>query len=427
MIWLVPGLIALVAGIILVSPFFLALLARIGAKSPIAIRLPLRDMARYRARSGSALSAISLGIMIAVIVCAVAVARYSNVFDYVGPNMAANTLNVYSPPTGPTFGPNGQTQQSAPAPSLSAQSATVHAIASAVGAKDVVELDSPAVGLQNPSESGRQWNGPIYVGTPALLRAYGINPSSDPVRRRHPQLAARAGRLGRAAHLRRRRQGNNGFQGLGAGGNNYNQCTPNQCLAHPVMQEEGQLPTGTSAPNTVITESALHRLHLADQNSLDGWMIQSNSAITSAQLRSANSLAAAGDLTIESKNDEPTSSEIVNWATLFGIALALGVLAMSVGLIRSETASELRTLTADRRQLPHPAGPDGGHRRWARLPRRAARDGGGLRRPGRLVPVQLAGGWGVRHHRSHPMEQPVLHLDRHAGRRHPHRLAAGRT
>jgi putative ABC transport system permease protein len=51
-------------------------------------------------------------------------------------------------------------------------------------------------------------------------------------------------------------------------------------------------------------------------------------------------------VSIESKNDAPTSAEIVNWATVFGIALALGVLAMSVGLIRSETASELRTLTA---------------------------------------------------------------------------------
>ena len=63
-------------------------------QDPIAIRLPLRDMARYRARSGSALSAISLGVMIAVIISAVAVARYANVFDYVGPNMAANTMNV---------------------------------------------------------------------------------------------------------------------------------------------------------------------------------------------------------------------------------------------------------------------------------------------------------------------------------------------
>jgi putative ABC transport system permease protein len=51
-------------------------------------------------------------------------------------------------------------------------------------------------------------------------------------------------------------------------------------------------------------------------------------------------------MTVESKNDAPTSGEIINWATVFGIALALGVLAMSVGLIRSETAGDLRTLTA---------------------------------------------------------------------------------
>jgi putative ABC transport system permease protein len=113
-----------------------------------------------------------------------------------------------------------------------------------------------------------------------------------------------------------------------------------------VVQEESQLPTGTSAPNTVITESALHRLHLTSQNSLGGWMLLSNSAFTRSQVNSANSLAASGDLTIESKNDAPTSSEIVNWATVFGIALALGILAMSIGLIRSETASDLRTLAA---------------------------------------------------------------------------------
>jgi putative ABC transport system permease protein len=42
----------------------------------------------------------------------------------------------------------------------------------------------------------------------------------------------------------------------------------------------------------------------------------------------------------------PSLAEINNWATVFGIALALGILAMSIGLIRSETASDLRTLTA---------------------------------------------------------------------------------
>jgi putative ABC transport system permease protein len=335
-VWLVPGLIALIAGIILVSPFFLALLARAGSKSPIAIRLPLRDMSRYRARSGSALSAISLGIMIAVIICAVAVARYANVFDYVGPNMAANALNVYSPPSGgQAFGPNGQVTNLPTPPSLQTQEAVVHAIASAVGATHLVELDQPGVGLQNPSMAGRQWNGPIYVATPALLRAYGINPSSIPSN--VDVVSSRPGLAGSGVQL---------TFGSGKQGPGNDQCTPNQCLAHPVVQEDSQLPIGTSAPNTVITESALRRLHLADQNSLDGWMILTNGPITSAQLTSVNSLAASADLSTESKNDEPTSAEIVNWATVFGIALALGVLGMSVGLIRSETASELRTLTA---------------------------------------------------------------------------------
>ena len=217
-------------------------------------------MARYRARSGSALSAISLGIMIAVIICAVAVARYANVFDYVGPNMAANTLNVYSPPPAGSqlFSPgqNGpQTQTAPPPPSLSAQVATAHAIATAVDATDVVELDSPSVGLQNPSANGRQWNGPIYVATPALLRAYGINPSSIPSN--VDILSSRPGLAGSGVQLTfgGGGKGGDGFQGLGAGGNNYNQCTPNQCLAHPVVQEESQLPIGTSSPNTVITES----------------------------------------------------------------------------------------------------------------------------------------------------------------------------
>jgi putative ABC transport system permease protein len=343
-IWLVPGLVALIVGIILVSPFFLALLARAGGRSPIAIRLPLRDMARYRARSGSALSAISLGIMIAVIICAVAVARYSNVFDYVGPNMSADTLNVYSPPAAgtPLFSPASGTETAPTPPSLSAQEATTHAIASAVGATKVVELINPAVGLQNPSGSGRQWDGPIYVGSPALLRAYGINPSSIPSE--VDVLSSRPGLAGSGVQLT--------FGGVGKGGSgfagpgNYNQCTPNQCLAHPVVQEESRLPIGTSSPNTVITESALRRLHLTSQNSLGGWTIVAASAITQPQLNSANSLAASGDLSIESKNDAPSSAEIVNWATVFGIALALGVLAMSVGLIRSETASDLRTLTA---------------------------------------------------------------------------------
>ena len=182
-IWLIPGFVALITGIILVAPFFLALLARVGRKAPIAIRLALRDLSRYRARSGSALSAISVGVLIAVVICAVAVARYSNVFDYVGPNLASNELNVWSP-----SGQNGSATARDPAGRRRRRRASSRRRPASTPSpppsapRDVIELDNPApsVGLQNPSASGRQWNGQIYVATPALLRAYGINPSSIP-------------------------------------------------------------------------------------------------------------------------------------------------------------------------------------------------------------------------------------------------------
>ena len=354
-IWLIPGFIALIAGIILMAPFFLALLARVGRKAPIAIRLALRDLSRYRARSGSALSAISVGVLIAVVICAVAIARYSNVYDYVGPNLASNELAVWSPngQNGNNPNPSAPTLQE-----LQSQEASVHSIASAVGANDVAELYNPApsVGLQNPSGSGRQWDGQIYVATPALLRAYAINPLSIPSD--VDVLSSRPGLSGSGVQVTYGGGGGKGGGQLvgpgsgdsggsgGPGPGNTNTCSPEGCIAHPVVQEESQLPTGTDAPNTVITESALRRLHLAGDSSLDGWIIQAKSPITSAQVTNAQALAATNNLSVESKNDAPTSHEIVNWATVFAIALALGILAMSIGLIRSETASELPTLTA---------------------------------------------------------------------------------
>ena len=66
---------------------------------------PCGTSRRYRARSGSALSAISLGVLIAVMVCVLAAARYGNVLDYAGPNVASNQLIVYTA-NGP-YGPRG--------------------------------------------------------------------------------------------------------------------------------------------------------------------------------------------------------------------------------------------------------------------------------------------------------------------------------
>ena len=65
-----------------------------------------------------------------------------------------------------------------------------------------------------------------------------------------------------------------------------------------------------------------------------------------AQISSAQLTASTAQLQVESRNDIPSGSTIVDYATLFGILIALGVLAMSVGLVRSETSRDLRTLAA---------------------------------------------------------------------------------
>ncbi len=98
---LVLGLVAMAAGVVLVSPSCLGALARITNRAPLVLRLALGDLARYRARSGAALGAVSLSVLIAAIICVASAARFGNVLDYAGPNMASNQLIVQVPTIGP--------------------------------------------------------------------------------------------------------------------------------------------------------------------------------------------------------------------------------------------------------------------------------------------------------------------------------------
>ena len=144
---LVGGIVLLVVAIILLAPFCLVILASFGRRAPIAVRLALRDLARYRARSGSALSAISLGVFIAALVCVLTAQRYGNVLDYAGPNLASNQIIVYTPNGGPGRrrprpgrGPGGQSTAGT-ASTPQAQAAVAQNIAKALGSNSVIELD----------------------------------------------------------------------------------------------------------------------------------------------------------------------------------------------------------------------------------------------------------------------------------------------
>jgi|HubBroStandDraft_1064217.scaffolds.fasta_scaffold21762_2 putative ABC transport system permease protein len=318
------GLVLLIPGLILMAPFFLSVTARVGRRAPIAARIALRDLARYRARSGSALAAISLGVLVAVIVMLAAASRYGNVLDYAGPNLSSNELALHSalPPQGQPIVRRDARGQLVPVKNHPVETATPAQLAAGAGrisrslGARLIALETPNTSIDG-TQGGRQWTGAIYVATPQLLKAFGITQSE----------------VNPNADILSSRPGLSSVSGLEFGGS-----------SDPVIEEIGALPSGTSAPNTVITEHAMKEFHITA--STTDWLVQGTQPFTASQISNAELTASTAQLSVESKNDEPTSSAVIGSATIFGVLIALAVLGMSVGLVRSETTGDLRTLAA---------------------------------------------------------------------------------
>jgi putative ABC transport system permease protein len=319
------GLIALVVAVVLLSPACLAVLARLGRWTPVMVRLALRDLARYRARSGPALAAIGLSVLIASIVSVLSAARFGDALDYVGPNLTSSQLIVYPP---------GHDNPNGPAPTasqLAAARTTAQRIAASLDDRYLITLETPSGSLQYGG-TGRGFSGDTYIATPQLLNAFGIttaqvNPDAD-------FLTMRPG-LSTTQHMQLW-----DTPKVPPG----SPCTPGSCLANPPIQEIGTLPAGTSAPNTVITEHAMREFKFTATTA--GWLIQAPGGLTATQVTNAGQTAATAGASVETVNNIPSLTQITDVATIFGLVLALGILAMSIGLVRSETAGDLRTLTA---------------------------------------------------------------------------------
>jgi putative ABC transport system permease protein len=104
------------------------------------------------------------------------------------------------------------------------------------------------------------------------------------------------------------------------------------------------LPAYTSSPTSFITRAGLRRAGWQPRRA--GWLIELRQPLTGAQLAAARDLAAAAGVTIEARNNQDELPAIRSAATAAGLLLALGILAMTIGLIRGEAAGDLRTLTA---------------------------------------------------------------------------------
>jgi putative ABC transport system permease protein len=280
---LIGGLVATVLGALLLTPLVVALPAALAAPAPAAVRLALRDLGRYRTRSGAALAAVTFATFAAVLTCILTSASYANPLTYAGPNLAPNQLIVYEPHS--LFHGSSYTQTSPPTPAQQhALAAEVRALAATLHARFAVELDAagrPAPSpFTDPNPTNQQatlwqavstgtvpretamlqdsanYTGTLYVATPALLRAFGIAPGQ--VSPDTDILTARAGLAGVP-----------GVELLGQGdivthmnppGHEVSEthlCPPRSCIARPRIQTITSLPAGTSAPSTVITEHAV--------------------------------------------------------------------------------------------------------------------------------------------------------------------------
>jgi putative ABC transport system permease protein len=340
----IAGMLSCEIACALLAPFIVDKLSRLAWRAPLASRLALRDLARYRSRSGAALAAVSFAVFIATIAIVIASIRYDDALDYIGPNMAANQLVLYNPGNDPT---QYQPGQFTPAAKLAATRQQADATAAQLHAPAPLELDlavsanvaQPGQPTQNVfgtilSLQHRMQGGLPWVATPALLKAFGIsqgeiNPAADVLTAR--ALLPSTGDLALVSGSYLAQSPNT-------------PCPAGMCIQNPVIQEVSKLPAGTAVPNTVITEGAVKALH--ETIVPEGWLVQAPTALTAAQVNAARQAAVGLGTTIQTKSGQLSLGEISNGATIGGLLLALGVLAMTVGLIRSETVGDLRTLTA---------------------------------------------------------------------------------
>jgi putative ABC transport system permease protein len=363
---IVIGILATILGTLLLAPVAIRLFARAAGRAPLAARLALRDLSRYQARSGAALAAITLalGIAAAVVIVAEAEERQS---AGEAPNLSNRQIRVYA---GATPGPEAVPIQT-PA-ELERMAGGVRRLAAVLddaavvplhnayqpGAPPIVEdgtrlrftqvLSRKIDDLESGRWSGRQTIclGPagcyvveshLYVATPALLRYLGIDPATvDPSTDFLVDRSESTGEL--VIPVEQTRAGApEAPKVTELPVTNVQRIDSRKLFGSP----EGD--TGLK-PTAFVTLDGLRRLGWKQIPS--GWMVESSRPLTGEEISDARELAADAGLAIETQRESTSLSELIAIAIAAGALLALGILAMTVGLIRGESAGDLRTLTA---------------------------------------------------------------------------------
>ena len=318
------GIVGVVGGILLLCPLAVRGLATAAGRMPFTTRLVLRDLGRHQARSGAALAAITLAIGLPVAISVLA------------------SVNESSPATGNLSAREVLMRTSrdpsvVPLPSAAAaarQQAAVDAYAARLGgtAVPLVMAYDPAlppdVGLDGGAgrgvlQAGRPtgtntWAAiSLWVATPGAVRAFGLDPGSVT-----------------GADVVTRQPSGTRIDLLGASSRHVPIRTAHVAGASAYV----------SVPGTFLSPEAVVAHHW--RTVTVGWFVSAPHDLTAAQRTAARDLAVSSGLVSETR-DQQAGLGTLRWASVAaGAALALGILAMTVGTIRAESADDVRTLTA---------------------------------------------------------------------------------
>ncbi|HEV7535328.1 MAG TPA: FtsX-like permease family protein, partial [Acidimicrobiia bacterium] len=326
---IIAGALATPIGVLFVAPLAIRGAARSAARLPIAARLALRDLGRYQARSGAALAAIilALGVPVSVIIIATAAEaqpRRGNLADtqllfQFQVARQGDPLMTPERPAADTAGLDARLGELA----ATLDHGTVMPLDLAVDAHQPVRPDpfsgpgrlAMALIHEIPGQDHATLV-PLYVASPQLLAAVGADPGTLDAHEFQTSVAGADFSL---------------FVAKG-------ERTPVTDLGRNRPSDYSSL------PDTFVGPAAAARRGW--QPVRTGWLVNSASPLTAGQVAAARDLALAAGLTYETASHQASLSTLRTGATAAGMLLALGVLAMTVGLIRSEAAGDLRTLTA---------------------------------------------------------------------------------
>jgi putative ABC transport system permease protein len=340
---IVAGIVTTILGCLLLGPPAIRVFSGLAGRVSIAPRLALRDLVRYQARSGAALAAVTLALGIAASVVVIASAEHAKQAAE-PPNLSDRQIRVYTGPPELREEPAILTaaqfeRRAAGVRQLAAQlgGATVIPLPKAVrpGERAMVAGDARVLPAITPARrvdapQGRRSYRPqadLYVATPAVLSYLGIKPAA--IAPGTDFLADRSLRISGLV-----------FPGMIDG---HDVAVTNVQRIETGHHLFGSLFDLTKPP-MLITLGGLRRHGWAQIPA--GWLVESSRRLTSDQIADARTRAAAAGLTVEVKRTNNAPATAMSLTVGAGALLALGILALTVGLIRSESAGDLRTLTA---------------------------------------------------------------------------------